>query len=65
MSHKLIDFIGLEWHDRCLEFHKTNRYIATESYDQVRQPMYNTPVEHRGRYEQFLAPLLEVLDYRD
>ena len=39
-ARRLIDYCGLPWDDRCLNFHKTNRSIATASNIQVRQPLY-------------------------
>jgi len=60
-ARALIDYCGLEWDDRCLEFHKTERSVRTASVTQVRQPIYKTSVERWRRYEQFLGPLLEAL----
>ena len=39
-THRLTEFYGLDWDDRCLDFHNTDRFVFTLSYDQVRQPMY-------------------------
>ena len=58
-SRKLIDFCGLEWNDICLDFHQSKRDVATISYDQVRQPIYNRSVERWRNYEKHIEPLLE------
>ena len=58
---RLLDFAGLEWDDRCMDFHKSSRYVATASYDQVRQKIYTGSVERWRRYERQLQPLLEAL----
>jgi len=60
-SHKLIEFVGLEWDKNCLEFHKTRRYVATPSYDQVRQPIYKQSVGRWRNYERHIGPLLQAL----
>lgn len=60
-ARALIDFCGLEWDDRCLEFHKTKRGIKTASVTQVRQPIYKTSVERWRAYEEHLTPLFDAL----
>ena len=61
MSRKLIDFLGLEWDDACLEFFNTERTVATPSRWQVRQPIYTTSVKRWKRYGAYLDPLKEAL----
>jgi len=61
VSRRLLAFCGLEWDDRCLRFHETNRPIRTASALQVRQPMYQTSVGRWKHYQAHLRPLLEVL----
>ena len=61
-SHRLIDFLGLDWEQACLDFHRTERTVITASSWQVRQPLYNRSVGRWRNYERHLAPLLEVLD---
>ena len=60
-SREMIEFCGLEWDDRCLNFHETKRLTKTFSYDQVRRPMYKKSVARWKNYEQFLGPLLNEL----
>ena len=43
-SRKMIDFIGLEWDARCLEFHTNRRQVTTASTWQVRQKIYKSSV---------------------
>lgn len=61
ISRQLIDFCGLEWDDRCLAFHETGRQARTISYDQVRQPLYQTAVRRHANYTKHLGPLVEAL----
>ncbi|HTU24913.1 MAG TPA: sulfotransferase [Pirellulales bacterium] len=60
-ARRLIEFCGLEWDERCLAFHQTNRPIATASKVQVRQPIYRGSLGRWRRYEAQLAPLLAEL----
>ena len=60
-TRRLIEFCGLEWNDACLDFHKTERTVATASFDQVRQPIYSHAVGRWRLYEKRLEPLLSAL----
>jgi tetratricopeptide (TPR) repeat protein len=57
-TRKILDFLGLEWDDGCLDFHNTNRPVVTASYWQVRQRIYKGSVERWRNYETFVGPLL-------
>jgi tetratricopeptide (TPR) repeat protein len=61
-ARRLIDYCGLPWDDRCLDFHKTSRPITTASNVQVRQPLYRSSVERWRRYASYLQPLLAELE---
>lgn len=61
-SRTLIDFISLEWDERCLEFYKTKRKVSTASNWQVRQKIYKTSKERWRNYETNVSPLLPLLD---
>jgi tetratricopeptide (TPR) repeat protein len=60
-SRKMLEFIGLPWDARCLEFHSTRRSVVTASKWQVRQKINSTSVGRWRHYEQHLAPLLPLL----
>jgi tetratricopeptide (TPR) repeat protein len=60
-ARRIIDFVGLDWDDRCLWFHESDRPVSTASVDQVRRPIYTTSVARWKRYERQLKPLLESL----
>jgi tetratricopeptide (TPR) repeat protein len=57
----LVEFCGLSWDERCLSFHRSERYVNTASYDQVRQPMYTRSVGRWRHYDRHLTPLREAL----
>jgi tetratricopeptide (TPR) repeat protein len=61
-TRKMLDFLGLEWDDRCLDFHKTKRSVVTASFWQVRQRIYSNSVGRWRNYEQFIGPLLSLQD---
>jgi tetratricopeptide (TPR) repeat protein len=63
-AHVLIDYLGLEWHPACLEFHKTRRVVRTASLVQVRQPLYTNSVGRWRQYESSLQPLLQAFRRR-
>jgi tetratricopeptide (TPR) repeat protein len=56
-THKIIDFLELEWDDRCLSFHETDRAVITASAWQVRQKIYDRSVQRWRHYEKFIGPL--------
>ncbi len=59
---RILEFIGLPWDDRCLDFHKTDRGVATASTWQVRQKIYDTSVQRWRHYEKFIGPLARLQD---
>jgi len=61
VSKQLIDYLGLEWDDKCLDFHTNERTVMTPSNIQVRQPMYKSSMNRWQPYEKHLQPLIEVL----
>jgi len=60
-SRRLIEFLGLEWEPACLEFHRTERVVITQSTWQVRQPLYSRSAGRWRSYERHLGPLLGAL----
>jgi tetratricopeptide (TPR) repeat protein len=60
-ARRIIEFVGLEWDDRCLQFHKHARAVTTASTDQVRKPIYQSSKQRWKRYEKHLGPLIEGL----
>jgi tetratricopeptide (TPR) repeat protein len=62
-SRRVLDFCGLEWDPRCLDFHQTERPVHTASVNQVRQPLYKSSVARAQAYQQFLGPLLAELSW--
>ncbi len=61
VSRRLVDHVGLPWHDDCLGFHENRRAVRTLSGMQVRQPVYRSSLDGWRRYEKHLQPLLSAL----
>lgn len=61
MSRKMLEFIGLEWDERCLRFYESERKTKTISYDQVRRPIYKKSVARWMRYDPYIEPLKTAL----
>jgi len=61
VSKQLIDYIGLEWDEKCLDFHNSERNVMSPSNIQVRQPIYKNSMNRWKPYEKHLQPLIEVL----
>lgn len=60
-SRRMIEFLGLDWDDRCLRFHETARAINTASLSQVRRPLYRSAVGRHRHYARELKPLADAL----
>jgi len=60
-SRRIVEFCGLDWDEQCMDFHKSERYVATASYDQVRQPIYKSSVSRWKNYEEYIGPLIDAL----
>jgi hypothetical protein len=56
-SKRVMEFLGREWTDDILEFHKSKRTVNTASRDQVRKPMYTSSVKKYLPYEHLLDDL--------
>jgi tetratricopeptide (TPR) repeat protein len=63
-SRKMLEFIGLPWDQRCLDFHRTNRTVITPSKWQVRQKISRSSTGRWRNYADFLGPLRRLLPGR-
>ena len=60
-ARRLIDFLGLPWDDKCVDFHKSDRPVKTASVAQVRKPIYKTSLERWKKYGEGLQPLIDAI----
>jgi tetratricopeptide (TPR) repeat protein len=58
---KILEFVGLPWDARCLDFHETNRTVITSSKWQVRQKISTSSVGRWRNYEPFVGALRRLL----
>ena len=61
-SRRLLEYVGLEWEDQCLEFHTSARAVTSASAMQVRQKMYTGSSQEWRKYERHLGPMIEALN---
>lgn len=61
-ARRIVEFCGLDWDERCLSFHETERSVRTASATQVRRPIYRNAIERWRPYECQLKPLIDVLE---
>ena len=59
-SRRMVHFVGLEWEQACLDFHRTSRSVSTFSKWQVRQKISTSSVERWRHYQPFVGPLLHL-----
>jgi tetratricopeptide (TPR) repeat protein len=63
VTARLLAFVGLDWHEGCLEFQKNATRVRTASVTQVREPLYSRSSGRWRNYERQLAAL--ALDFGD
>jgi len=56
---RLANYLGLEWDEEFLDFHRREGQVETASLWQVRQPLYRTSIDRWKNYEKHLGPLKE------
>jgi len=61
-SRKMLEFVGLPWDPKCLDFHETPRVVSTFSKWQARQKINSSSVGRWRNYERFLGPLMRLCD---
>ena len=57
----LLDFLGLEWEEACLEFHEAGNAVRTASAWQVREPLYRRSSGRWRNYERHLQGVIDQL----
>nr|WP_321511159.1 sulfotransferase [uncultured Hyphomonas sp.] len=58
---RLLDYCGLPFDERCVNFHQTERAVRTASSEQVRRPINKAGLEQWRPYEAHLGPLKTAL----
>ncbi len=60
ISKQLIDYLGLEWDEKCIDFHNNERNVMSPSNMQVRQPIYDSAMNRWKNYEKHIQPLVAM-----
>ncbi len=60
-TRRMLDFLGLPFEERCLDFHRTSRAVRTASSEQVREPINRKGQGAWRPYEPWLGPLKQAL----
>ncbi len=61
VARNMIDHLGLEWDDRCLDHTGSKKTVKTASIWQVRQPIYTSSVAKWKHYEKQLQPMIKAM----
>jgi hypothetical protein len=61
-AKRLIEFLGLPWDPKCVDFHKSDRPVKTASVAQVRKPIYKTSVKRWKKYGDGLQALVDAIE---
>lgn len=61
-TRRMLEFIGLPWDPKCLDFYRTDRVVITASKWQVRQRLTSASAGRWRNYEKYVAPLRHLLD---
>jgi tetratricopeptide (TPR) repeat protein len=64
-ARRLMEFLGVPWDGRCLDFHRSERAVQTPSRWQVRQPIYASSVERWRVYADYLPDLAAAFADQD
>lgn len=64
-TRRLLDHVGLDWHQDCLGFHRNPRPVQTASVLQVREPAYTSSIGRWRAVAHRIGPMLEVLGIED
>jgi len=61
VGRALVAACGLDWDERCLSFHRTERVVQTASKLQVRRPIFRSSVGRWKAFEAHLGPLRQAV----
>ena len=61
-SRRMLEFLGLPWDPKVLDFHQTDRVVITLSKWQVRQKLNSSSAGRWHNYEKYVGPLLPLVE---
>jgi tetratricopeptide (TPR) repeat protein len=60
-ARALVQYLGLDWEEACINFEENNNAVVTASAVQVREKAHNRSVGRWKNYERQLSPMLNIL----
>jgi len=60
-ARQMLDFLGVPWDPRCVEFHRNQRSARTASYAQVTEKVYTRSVHRYRNYREHLDAVIPVI----
>ncbi len=60
-TRTLLDYMGLDFEEACIDFHKTERKVSTASFLQVRKPLYGSSRRRWMNYRDQLQALAKII----
>ena len=60
-TRRMLDFLGLDFEQACVDFHLSTDAVATPSSEQVRRPINRQGIGSAEPYRQWLGPLIDEL----
>ncbi len=60
-ARRILEYVGIPWDPKCLDFHQNKRIVKTASVAQVRKPIYKTSVARWRHFEKHLQPLMQLV----
>jgi hypothetical protein len=63
-GRRVMEFLGLQWHEDQARFHEKNakKQLFSPTYQDVTKPVYSRSVARWRSYEKYLAPILPALE---
>lgn len=61
-SRRLLEYCGLDWQPRCLQFHENREASTTASSAQIRRPIYTSSIRKWRNYGAQLQPVAAILE---
>ena len=65
VTRSVLDYVGLDWSDRCLHFYENKRVVKTISAVQVRSPLNHSRIDQWKRYEDHLDTMKSMVFQND
>jgi hypothetical protein len=62
-ARKVLDFLGLEWDERVLDYHRRaqSKHVHSPTYEAVTKPIYTSSVARWRNYAEQLEPYINIL----